>query len=250
MGREWHRRLDVALANAVPIVLVLGYVVWQAISRHGIDLKRGSVSSQARDVLWFSLLSGLATYATIETLKRVFRVRGLYQRWQTERRLEATDPNAYQQLLDALGLRRDDELRVFNLPTEQLTAQIGTAADLALTNPRDLSGLVKGLGGPLPEELEAYVSAGNTKEPRNDLRLQLAQRMQLGIDRLQISLSEQWRRTIQGAALWISGIYGIGMIHAAHLTDEPRYVFAAVLFGGPLAWLFRDFAAVIERARR
>lgn len=252
-GEAWSRRLDIALANAVPIVAILAYALSRAFD-DGVALASGSVSGQVRDLLWFALICGFAAYATIEVLKRVLRVRGWYQRWQTTRWL---DEDAYRQLRDALGLKGDEALRFFNLPTEQLAAQIGAAADIALAHPAQYEPLVRALAAPVPEELvkrsaaEAARKPGESKVDR-DAQLELAQRMRLGIDRLQISLSEQWRRTVQGGALWVAGLYGIGLVHAGDrdVGPEARYILAAMLLGGPLAWLMRDVAAIAERARR
>lgn len=250
MNRKWARRLDLALAYALPIVAVLTYAIVQALTNNGVHLVRGSTSAQARDLLWFALICGLASYATIEGLKRIVRVRGHYQLWQVKRWLERDADGSFRQLLRALGLGRGDHtLRVFNLPTEQLVAQISAAADVALADPVGHGALIYALAAPVPDQLLA--GAGPDEESRT-LRSQLAQRMRLGIDRLQISLAEQWRRTVQGAALWIAGLYGIFVANAADVSSasEPRYVLAALLLGGPIAWVLRDLAAAVERARR
>jgi hypothetical protein len=143
--------------------------------------------------------------------------------------------------------------RVFNLPTEQLAAQVSAAADVALTTKKEsYAALLDALVGPLRvDESEAK------KDPRlspEDEEMVFAQRVRAGVDQLQISLGERWRTYIQGAALWIAGVYGIVLIHAssgsAEDRAEPRFVLAALLLGGPLTWLIRDITAVIERARR
>jgi len=265
--------------NALPIIGVLAYAVSKAVPSGGVQLPSGSVSAQAGQLLSFAVLCGLASYATIETLKRVVRVRGHYQRWQTRRWLSrgSVENKAFDQLLSAFGLDREsaDSLQVFNLPTEQLAAQIGAAADVALAAPRGFKPLILSLTGPLPEKLLKYLGSAADEQPlqpteddtsrlpdddtslppTDDERaaeFQLAQRIRLGVDRLQISLTDQWRRTVQGAALWIAGLYGIGLVHAAGHPEEAEasYVLAALLLGGPIAWIVRDFAALVERARR
>lgn len=46
------------------------------------------------------------------------------------------------------GLSTHELQRVFNLPVEQLCAQIGTAADLAMSEPQDYAELLLALTGP------------------------------------------------------------------------------------------------------
>jgi hypothetical protein len=255
---------DIGSINAALIVAVLVYALEQAVAGDEFHLADGSVSAQAADLLAFSVLCGFASYATIETLKRVVRVRGWYQLVQTKRWLDATGRRhaGFVRLLRALGVRNrwDEALRVFNLPIEQLAAQISAAADVALAAPRRYRPLIESLAAPLPRELAEYLqsqqingSAGKeTSERERELAFQLAQRMRIGIDRLQISLGERWRRAVQGAALWFAGGYAIALLHAGGLggRSEPRYVLAGLLLGGPLAWVFRDIAALLERARR
>jgi hypothetical protein len=257
------------LLNVYLIALVLGFAVYQAVKAGGVQLGGGSSpTSQVQDLIWFGLICGFASFATIETLKRLGGLRGFYQRrqasrWLRERsRLAGLDANAvFAQLLDAMGLARQitssrpttdgrvtraTERRVFNLPTEQLAAQVSSAVDVALTAPGRYGQLLSCLSGDLPQALTA-------NGPRDDFSTQiLARRLRAGIDQFQISLGERWRRYVQGGALWIAGAFGIGLTHAAELPQrsEPRYVLSALLLGGVSAWIFRDVVAVVERSRR
>jgi hypothetical protein len=144
----------------------------------------------------------------------------------------------------------DDERRLFNLPAGQLAAQIGLASDIAYGRPEDYRTLILGLTRGTPA-LDAQ-SSGPPYEPNTDLAFQVGQRIRTGVDQLQISLTERWRRYVQGAALWISGVYGIALVHAADFPSrtESRYVLAALVLGGSFAWIARDIAAVLERSRR
>jgi hypothetical protein len=238
--KQRPREFDLGAVNTLLIAAVLSYAVVRAATGEGIHLTR-SVSAQVGDLLSFSLTCALLSYGTVEALKRVMRVRGRIQLWQTRRRLGDT---AFKQLLALLGLPASGQetLRMFNLPTEQLSAQLATAADVGLTAGSTYEILITTLARTLPE----------TKDPDSDAAFLRAQRVRAGIDRLQISLGEQWRRSIQGAAMWIAGLYGIGLVHAADLPDrtEPRYVLVALLLGEPIAWTLRDAAALLERARR
>jgi hypothetical protein len=279
--------------NAALILAIIGFAVGRAVTGNGVHLiTSGSVSGQARDVLWFALLCGLASLATIEILKRVFGLRGLYQRRQTElwlrgrtpRNLTSQDP--FTELLDAMGVRvrasdtdsrmagpaSGDRNRVFNLPPTQLAAQVSAAADIALTTVQDernagndrYMALISSLIGAVPssrskiarpsDSKAAQVRKSNTAAVDSEEadEFEDAQRTRAGIDQLHISLAERWRRYIQGAAVWVSGAYGIALTHAAHLASksEPHYVLGALLLGGFFAWTIRDVTAVIERLRR
>jgi hypothetical protein len=239
------------------------------------------------------VLCGFAAFATLEILKRVFGLRGFYQLRQTQvwltRRYARDD--AFDGMLKAMGLHTakgglawDERHRVFNLPTEHLAAQISAAADLALTAPSTSSResdvattvardpgvpFLAALTGLSDKKVEEELGRPPYDPDYQARQPELAARVRLGIDQLQISLSERWRRYVQGAALWISGAYGIGLAHSAlvprHLALRPgaivpselayqpaeaRYVLAALLVGGVFAWIARDIVAVIERARR
>ena len=62
---------------------------------------------------------------------------------------------AFLQLCRAMGsYRAPDTKRVFNLPTEQLAAQVSSAADRALTEPSHYAALLKALAGEPPAQPE------------------------------------------------------------------------------------------------
>lgn len=255
-SNSWDDRLHLVLVGALPIVAIIAYVVVRAVDDDGLRLVHGSVSKEARDLLWFALICGLASYATIETAKRIARSRGHFQRWQTRRwmdrreRRSGGDGDAYDDLLRAWGVSEGEALRIFDLSTEQLAAQIGSAVDVALTAQGAYPGLIEcfaGLARPVPGD-DSDASPGD-RERLDDFKL--AQRMRLGVDQLHIALADRWRRTVQGAALWIAGFYGIAVAHAVDQPSsaEPRYVLAALLIGGPIAWLVRDASALLEHAR-
>jgi hypothetical protein len=242
---------DISGANRVIIGAILVYAVVRAVIGEGIHLT-GSVSGQVGDLLSFSLTCALLSYGTVEGLKRVVQLRGWFQLRETRRWLSVRQRNAYWELLKLLRVSGSgaERLRVFNLPVEQLSAQIGTAVDRALDASPEYSELIESLAG-----ADAWSGAHGLKSaPAVDDSdaLLLTQGVRAGIDRLQIFLGEGWRIAVQGASMWIAGLYGIGLVQAAHLSDrsEPRYVLAALLLGGPIAWTLRDGAALLERARR
>src|SRR2546430_243539 len=145
--RAWPGDIFGPLSGGV-IAGVAAYAIIDAAVGGGLHLAAtSSVSSQVRDVLWFAILCGLASAATIEISKRVLRLRGRYQlpyvaQW-LRMRLESTklpdqdDPHYYERrdpfydLLDAIGVspssRLTDLRDIFDLPSEQLAGQIGGA---------------------------------------------------------------------------------------------------------------------------
>jgi len=243
-------------AHRVNLVLIVCVALFGLVigPKFGFDDSR-PVSEQTRDMLWFALLCGLAAFAVIEVLKRVFALRGLYQLEVTRNWLgdhgepHATDPRAGAtwELLGAMRWRtqKRDVRRVFNLPTEQLTAQISAAVDRALLEPSRYPALFTALAG---------APITDTRDENDEGRAEYlrAQSVRAGVDQLQIVLGESWRRNLQGAALWIAGAFGLLFGSASAVDDgaEARYVLAAILLGGSIAWIVRDIVAVVERARR
>jgi hypothetical protein len=237
----------------IGFILVFSLVV--AGGRIGFDDSR-QVSEQTGDLLSFASLCGLSAFATIEILKRIFGLRGAFQERQTRNWLEQrymTDGFAFHQLLHAIGVAQPDDVRrVFNLATERLAAQISDAADRALAEPDDYGALLEALTGKSADHGAPDDKPGGTEADQRRAEFLRSQRVRTGIDQLQISLGERWRLYVQGAALWISGAYGIALIHASKVDDgaEARYVLAALLLGGMIAWIARDVVALVERARR
>lgn len=238
-----------ALSSVVNTVLILGlvyYVVFAGL-QDGFRLEHGSVSSQVQDVLWFSLLCGAASAATIEIAKRLTSIRGRYQERTTINWLEARglqDPDLLGEALTRHG-RRADVLRTFNLPSEQLAGQIAAVLETAVLAPSSDSTyeplLTAFAGAPRPE----VTSPDDTKE------VEFLQALRTGVDQLQITLRDSWRRYVQGAAIWISGLCGLGLVYTPHFTpaERARDVLAALVLGGTIAWILRDLTAFVERAR-
>jgi hypothetical protein len=248
----------------VAIGLVLTYIATVAAEGHGFRFSRGSVSAQVGDVLSFAFLCGLCSFATVEIVKRLTPIRALYHRWSIAAWfITRSNPAAFEQLRRALGLAEEDsrpddgtkaggpgffgvsdeERRVFGLPAEQLIAQISSAADLVLlSDAKDKAeqALIDGLAGaPIEASLEP------------EERTRQAQQVRIGIDQLQITLATRWRRHLWGAAVALSGLYGIGLVYASHARrgDQARHVLAALLIGGLIAGVARDLLAIVERLR-
>jgi hypothetical protein len=233
-----------AYANVVNAFLIGAIAVYA--------FARASVSSAVivRDLLWFTVACGLASFATIEAVKRLTGIRALYHERETKRWIErravrrnGEEPDPFWMLLSVMGVSDDrspgDRKRVFDLPAEQLAAQLSGAAEIAVATPDAYGPLV------------AAFAAGYGPTSRGGA-YELAQRVRAGVDQLQISLSERWRRYVQGAALWLAGLYGILLTRVVDVARdaEATYILAALVVGGPLAWLIRDATAAVERLRR
>jgi hypothetical protein len=237
--------------NLAVIGLLLAYTMIQAFRREGLDLSDESTTSRhVGDLLMFALLCALASFAVVEVLKRLFNLRGWYQLERTKLWLSARVKDreaAFGELIQALGVnqRRRDVRQLFNLPTEQLAAQIGLAADVALASPSHYDALIEGLTGWQLDDPES-------RAKNEDAMRQLAHRVRAGVDQLQITLAEEWRRSIQGAVMWIAGLFGIGFAFAGDVgaAAHTRHVLVALILGGVFAWTVRDLARVIENARR
>jgi hypothetical protein len=163
-----------------------------------------------------------------------------------------------------LGGRAKRALRdVFDLPIEQLCAQISSAADLAITEPDRNAELLLGLMGPtglthidsLAPPQRIVDGRIERKEPAHsekaDAYSPVAQGVRTGIDVMQISVGQRWRRGVQGSAVLISGILGVIGVFFARVTWPTRglFILAALVFGGFFAWLVRDLTAIVERIR-
>lgn len=271
---------ELYVVNMALILSVAAYALGRALQHQGVPLERGSVGAQAQDVLWFALVCGLLSFATIEILKRIGDLRGRYHllrviEWLTR----ASDNNgvpswaAFRDLERAMGLQyleshpRSDEARdepfapvrwvrrakrdrllVFSLPIEQLAGQISAAGDAALTSPHEFPALYVSLTGD-------FYSTDPQQRPEYDIAdsdVVQTQRVRASIDQMQITISKRWRRDVQGTAIWVAGLWGIGLAHAADRAGgaEPRYLLSALLLGGIFAWIARDLAAAIEGLRR
>lgn len=162
-------------------------------------------------------------------------------------------------LLGGFGQR---ELRdVFDLPIEQLCAQIGSAADLAITRPDVNAELLLALMGPdrladidslaPPDKVQDGRIRRGHRDDDNAYGL-VAQGARTGIDLMQISLGQRWRRGVRSSAVVISGIIGAVGVFFVQITWPTRalFILAALILGGFFAWLVRDLSAIIERARR
>jgi hypothetical protein len=258
------RMTAISLADQFPVLLAW-WIVLLAIQavRDRAQLPGATPTAQATSILWFAVITGLCSMALLETAKRLASLRGFYQerqisawfRSRASRMILEQDP--FVQLLRAMGaqdrgVRLGDSYilenryrhRLFNLPIEQLVAQIRLAADVAIVNPQQHRALLVALAG--SESLWLDVEDNSVQQ------LELAHQVRAGIDALQISIGESWRRYVRALAVSISGL--VGLLLASFAGIEGRageiYVLASLVLGGFFAWLARDLTAAVERWRR
>jgi hypothetical protein len=273
-------------ANRLLFGVLLVYAIVRG-SFSGVDLHRGSVRAQASDLLGFAALTGLLAYATVELVKRMTSLRSsvnfavvqmwveerlrvgrrnleheqeIWQRRVRERRVRdrafaplppANPPvdlfeyNLMGLLVSALGTRALAE--TFDLPPERLVAQISTSIDVALFEPSRYASLLWAVAGitPRPPDLPA-------NQDTELIGSREAQVLRLSLDDLQTMLTQRWRGIVQGSAVWIAGLYGVLASFAGGLSgaNQARYLLAALVLGGPIAWAVRDVTAVLTRLRR
>lgn len=251
-------------ALQVVLAALAVYVVVQAIRGNGDGLQTDrSTSQEVQDLLWFSLLCALSTFATLEVMKRLTLFRGWFQRdlvvrWcalRLERGVHVVHTPEPPELAEYTLFRLFDEpgrslSLLLNLPAEQLTAQVASSMEAALYG--EQSGTPEAEGrGLLARQLIAVPWSGRHGDG-SDERFATAQAVRVVVDQLQIQLSESWRRFIQVAAIAVAGLYGVAFAFAQGVkgADQPRYVIAATLVGGATSWFVRDASAIVERMRR
>lgn len=203
----------------------------------------GNAAAMFGSLMLFSITVGVAAMAVIETLKRLIPIRGLYQLRQIQSWLGRS---AFLDLAHALGGPSERELLdMFNLPIEQICAQISNALDLALATPRLHRHLVSRMASDSWYDEEREESDETRQFERNHS-------VRSALNVLQISVGQRWRWQVRMTAYWMSGLLGLLVVAFADVAPLARkeFALAALAFGGFFAWLARDVAALLERLRR
>lgn len=281
---ETPRLIVRLIANSFPIVMA-GLIVAYAIGLGKFrdhSIFGATISGKAGELLWFATICGLSSMATLEVLKRVLGLRGLYQqrqilRWLVYQSNGDTGPRAFDELCSATGLTTNskdsvsgilrpfqDAQGLFNLPMEQVAAQISEAAELAIARKGRESALVACLAGvsETPESGAEAPQVGVDEPPADDPTVSgnqtkdagsLAQSVQAGVDALQISVGQRWRVYVRSTAVWVSGGIGILLVRSEGTVStggESVLILTALVLGGTFAWFARDLLALVERLRR
>jgi hypothetical protein len=79
----------------------------------------------------------------------------------------------------------------------------------------------------------------------------VAQQLQAGIDTLQVSVGQRWRRYVRTAALLMSTAFAAVAVQQTTIARGAKgaFILAALRLGGFFSWLLRDAVAVVERLR-
>lgn len=265
MSAEDGRVARVLLQGVFPAVLIAaiaGFGIIELVSSAKPAEPSLSPADTARQVFVVLVAAGFASMAVIQVAKSLLGLRGLYQHRQLLIWFGGHKDPAYHELLKALNLLGHSLRGIFDLPIEQLSAQISAAADFALTDPdryeRFLSSLTgTGIAPPRPPAapevgpaLVAPETAAPTVGPDSD-QMTLHYYVRASIDRLQATIGYRWRNYVRSTAMWLSGLFGIAIVEASRVTGLERGldILAALLVGGFFSWLARDITASIERLR-
>jgi hypothetical protein len=255
-GRREPAAPTTVMITVVITGLAIAYEISLSVRYDAVPLARGSVSDKVADVLMFALMSAFLAFGTLELIKRLTPLRGkLQSRWVMSWFKSGVGVKQKWEAFDELVSLTGE--RALSLPIEQFTAVASTAVDLALARrDHESSTLLDALGfasgsppkqGGMPTGKE-----GDAATDRQEDLMALSVSLRIGLDQLQIAVGERWRRFVQSTAVCLASAYGFALSFAFTSTarEQPRYILAASVLGGPLAWLVRDLTAMVERARR
>jgi hypothetical protein len=235
------------LAGAFPLVVTAVIVATGIVLELHSGKANVAPSTMAGQMIAVAAVAGVASMAVVQVVKSLFGLRGLYQQRQVKRWIEGRPGGrrGYQQFLDVLtpadagDEERSERSYLFDLPIEQLCAQVSGAADLALESPN----------GEYVDFLNSL--AGKSLTDARGNQIQSSHSIRAGIDQLQVSVGHRWRAYIRATAVWLSGLIGIAIVVASPSPAHQRGldILAAVLVGGFISWFARDITAVVERLR-
>lgn len=216
-------------------------------------------------------LTGILTMAILQTLKDLTPIRRQFQRtwlgsWLTERaRNKGIIPDAaIQQLIElATGGAAN---AFYDLPAEQLVAQMNAAAQIALDYPGTnhyyylLAVLSAGASPEDLEQVSSVPSARGIVSPSDlppgyaDARTRVSHRIQRNLDGLQIAMGDRWQFLLQLAAIVLSTVL---IEIAIYSQPQPPSGLAPFVIGilvgiagGYLAPVTRDLVAALQNLRK
>jgi hypothetical protein len=173
-----------------------------------------------------SVLIGIATMASIQSVRAIYPVRGLFHELYISRWLRPTVPEQLPMQPDELRKPLSkllslavatDSRALFDLPAEQLLAQLGAAADIVVTYPVDHRGLLLVLAGEagwkdttnfIENFGKKFGADSSLPDPVYvDVRNRVAQHIQRRLDGLHISMGRQWRLILRLTAIAIATLF-------------------------------------------
>jgi hypothetical protein len=267
--RSQDRLVRALLAGAFPFAVIGAIValglVWEL--RGGRTIT--PPATLAAQLFGVSVVAGVASMATVQVVKSLLGIRGLYQ-WRQVKAWFGRPPHGsdkgFTEFLGALGAAGTNDQQalryLFDLPIELVCAQVSGAADVAMADPQRFRAFLECLAG--ESEFSRFkkseqagpnpsppAQAGSPAGDGADAQIQLSHYVRTGIDRLQVSVGYRWRTYIRATAVWLSGLIGIAIVEVSHPPSRERglYILASVLVGGFVSWFARDFVAAVERLR-
>ena len=258
---RWRGLRRLMLAGVFPAVLIAAVAAFGILqlARRSHPATLPSAAGTAGHAFVVLLAAGFASMATIQVAKSLLGLRGVYQQRQIQlwfSRPSLSDDGGrnyrgYEELRAALRLGQKSR-GIFDLPIEQLSAQISIAADFASTMPLEfshfLADLTAGSG-----TLAASRKSGN--EPHagtgDTAQIELHYYVRAGVDQLQATVGYRWRNYVRATAMWLSGLFGIVIVEASRVPPRERGldILAALVIGGFISWFTRDITAAVERLR-
>jgi hypothetical protein len=212
--------------------------------------------------------AGIVAMAILQVIKELTPIRRAFQRrWMhdwIERRCDEFNENDEVRHIRPRAAEADmmdlatggDERAFFDLPAEQLVAQMNAAAQAALDYPskhRDLLAMIS--EGADVEDINRVLdppSSGKEPEPDYlDARNRIGNRIQRNLDGMQISLSSRWQLWMQIAALSITVIIvEIAIIYPGDATPGAILLGIPIgIVGGYIAPVARDLVAALKSLR-
>lgn len=244
METGFQRVVQVLLSGWLPVVMSACAVWVAALSSNGtwIDATRSHIPH----LVLIIVLSGVGAMTIVELIKRLLPLRARFQHkhlrllitdeYLVDRRSGHAPRGLLIEAMESLELRRGGATRVdstFNLPPEQLIAQLSNAIDAELAtrwNPVPPSGA------------EARTHMDEIAEVRSAVTRTL--------DDLLIRLSLRWRHYLQATSMWLAAWVAYVLTEFGDLDVQPvPAVVGALLCGGAIAWTARDIAAGVESWR-
>ncbi len=157
---------------------------------------------------------------------------------------------SYAQLIDlATG---KDEKALFELPTEQMVAQMNAAAQAAMDYPKDHKDLLVALSsGAAREDVTRVTDGAPADAAAHDARVRVSNRIQRNLDALQITVSADWKWQMQVASIILTvGIVELA-IWASNASSQAHLLGVLIgIAGAYFAPITRDIVAAVQSLRR
>jgi hypothetical protein len=268
------------LSAWVPVLLIVVTIVVAAtvsLESFSFDAIAPEAKPAIGTIIGIVAVAGVGACAVVEAAKRLLAVRGLFQAhalydWMRLRATAGNPRDAFSQLIAVMGIpskrgvyqveqpvasRRPTDpfvIELFDVPMEQLAAQLAQAASYALNHRADNGALLHVIAG-IPEvgiKDPSREKTQDTKEPALDGSAAAdaaSFRAQQSVDNFQIVIGRRWRRWLTVAAMMVSGLLGSALAIALLEQGFVLAILLSIFGGGLIAWTTRDLTAGIARWR-